>query len=92
MNNNGLLSTEPAVLISTISSFLLALFTLLAVFGLDLDEETRTAIVGLVGPLVTLILGFVIRSKVFAPATVARLEAEAAATGYVSAELTPPAG
>ena len=70
---------EPAVIISSISSFLLAGFTLLAVFGFDVDEETRTAIVGIVGPVVTLILGFVIRSKVFAPATVERLEAEAAA-------------
>ncbi len=77
---------EPALIIGLVT----AIIALAVAFGAPVTQQQQEAIIGAVIALIPVILA--IRQSVFAPATVARLEAEAAATGYVSKELTPPQG
>lgn len=72
-HNVNLLQTEPV----RVTEFVIALIALLVAFGAPIQPEQRDAIIGFVVALIPFFE--FIRSKVFAPATVERLEAEAAA-------------
>lgn len=67
---------EPAVVVSTVTAFLTALFAVAVAFGLDLAPERQRAILAAVAPCVAIIflVGPLVRRFVYAPATVARLE------------------
>lgn len=67
---------EPAVIIGAIASVVTSLVALAVAFGLDLTQDQQTAIVGVVVTVTPLIVGIITRQYVFAPATVAALEAE----------------
>lgn len=64
---------EPAAIVAFIVGLAGALLTLLVVFGLDLTDDQVKAILGVVSFIAPVVAGLVIRSKVFAPATVKRL-------------------
>lgn len=74
----SLLNREPAVIIATVTAFIVQLFAILALFGLNLPEDVRMALLAIVEPVVILIfsLGVIIRANVFAPATVEHMEAK----------------
>lgn len=66
-------STEPALSAGAVAAAIGAVLTLLMSFGVDLTESQTKAILGVVliaGPVV---VAAVIRARVYAPATVARL-------------------
>lgn len=65
------MNREPATIIASITGAATAIIALVVAFGLDLSTDQQTAILGVVAVAAPLIAGVVIRSKVFAPATVA---------------------
>lgn len=50
-----------------------AVLALVAAFGLNLSEDQRTAILGVVAVVAPLAVALIGRSRVYSPATVARL-------------------
>ena len=78
------LDREPSVLIGGITAFVTAAIGLLVAFGLDIDQQQQTAILGMTAVLAPAIAGIVIRFRVFSPSTVEKLSADAYAAG------TPP--
>jgi len=82
---------EPALTAGTITAFVTALIALAVAFGLDITEEQRNAVLGLIGPLFAGILAAsaIIRGLVYSPNTVARLETEAYSEGATGTALTP---
>jgi argininosuccinate lyase len=71
----NILRTEPAVVISTVTAVLTALITLSLAFGLDISKERQDAILAAVSPVVAVIflMGPIIRTFVFSPATTEKL-------------------
>ena len=66
-------SGEPALSVGAVAAAVGAVLTLLITFGVDLSEAQTEAILGVVliaGPVV---LAAITRSRVFSPATVAKL-------------------
>ena len=63
---------EPAVIVSTLTAFLTAAIGLVVAFGMDVTDDQKNAILGVLAPAVGLILlvGPVIRGLVFSPNTV----------------------
>ncbi|MDQ3167323.1 MAG: hypothetical protein M3P94_01595 [Chloroflexota bacterium] len=93
-----MLSREPAVIISATVAFLTAVIGLGAAFGLDVSDDMRQSIIGVVAPTVgiILLLGPVIRQFV---KPVAKADADEAtaynkglddATGTVTPAVVPP--
>lgn len=74
---------EPARWASIVGAFVTALLALLAAFGLPVDEAQKQAILGFILPTMIIILaiGEFIRSKVYAPSTVERVQDAAYAAG-----------
>ena len=64
------LTTEPSVIIGGITAFVTAAIGLLVAFGLDITDEQKNAILAMTAVLAPVIASVVIRSKVYAPATV----------------------
>jgi len=93
-----MLSKEPAVIISAAVAFLTALIGLGAAFGLDVSDQMRQAIIGVVAPTVgiILLLGPVIRQFVKPVPRAEADEAKAynagldAGTGTVTHAMVPP--
>ncbi len=77
---------EPALIIGAVT----AIIALAIAFGAPVTQQQQESIVGAVIALIPVVLA--IRQSVFAPATVERIEAQAARTGHISPELTPPQG
>lgn len=69
------MNTEPARIVGTLGAVVSALLVLLAAFGLDVTADQQAAILGLVAVAAPIAVGFLIRGKVYAPATVERLTA-----------------
>lgn len=65
--------TEPLLSVGSITAVISALLALVTAFGLDLSPEQQTAILGVAAVLAPLAVALVGRSKVFSPATVARI-------------------
>jgi hypothetical protein len=86
----NVLKTEPAVLVSTVTALLTALIGFGAAFGLDLSEDQRNAVIGVVSPAVAVIalIGPVIRGMVYSPESTQKLVDAAEKAGQKGEE--PP--
>jgi hypothetical protein len=84
------LKSEPAVIVSTVTALLTALIGFGAAFGLDVSEDQRNAIIGVVAPAVAVIalVGPIIRGFVYSPASTEKLVDAAHQTGEKGE--TPP--
>lgn len=81
--------TEPAVIIAGI----VALVAMLVEFGVPISQGQSVAIENVLKIVVPLaIAAIATRQAVFAPSTVEKIETEAATTGRVTPNLTPPVG
>jgi len=69
------MKTEPAVIISTVTAFLVAVIGTLIAFGADITDEQKNAVISSVAPLVGVIflLGPIIRTFVFSPKSTQKL-------------------
>lgn len=88
------MNTEPTRIAGYVTLLLTTAIALFVAFGGNVSEEQKQAILGFAGALVIvlpLLIEF-IRSRVFSPATVARIEQNAAITGQITPNLTPPTG
>ena len=87
---NSIFRQEPAVIVSSMTAFLAAILGFGAAFGLDLDDNQRNAVIGVVAPSVALIalIGPVIRQFVYSPNTTDKLVNSA--TRKEAAGETPP--
>lgn len=77
---------EPALIVGAVT----AVIALLVAFGAPVTNEQKEAIIAAVIALIPVILA--IRQSVFAPATVEKIEKQAAISGKISPDLKPPAG
>jgi precorrin-3B methylase len=77
---------EPALIVGLIT----AAIALAVAFGAPISDDQREAIIGFTVALIPVFV--IVRQLVFAPATVEKIEAQAAITGRVSPHLTPPQG
>jgi len=86
----NILRTEPAVVISTVTAVLTALIGTGLAFGLNISDDQKNALIGSVAPLVGVIflIGPVIRTFVYSPASTEKLVESA--TAKESAGETPP--
>ena len=77
------MTKEPAVIISTVTAFLVAAIGALVAFGADITEEQKNAVITVVAPLVGVIflIGPVIRQFVFSPKTTQNLVNKAEEAG-----------
>lgn len=91
------MKSEPSVIVGGITAFVTAAIGLVVAFGLDITEEQKNAILAMTAVLAPVLASVVIRSKVYAPATVQEIvdierqsvspmEAEIAAAKAVPAE------
>lgn len=78
------MQTEPSTIIGTITGLAAAVVAALIAFGVDLSQDQQNALLGLVAVVAPIVAGVLIRSKVFAPATVEKLTTKAYQAG------TPP--
>jgi len=80
MSKESLKEREPiAVVGGSVAVAAAAIVALLAVFGVDIDEGTVVAVLGAVSILAPIVVAWISRSKVYSPATVDQMAAEAAA-------------
>jgi hypothetical protein len=84
------LQSEPSVIIGGITAFVTAAIGLLVAFGLDIDQQQQTAILGMTAVLAPVLASVAIRFRVFSPATTERLTDEAYAAGVPPVEPKPP--
>lgn len=80
------MATEPARVLGLLSTAVASVLALLVVFGVNLTESQVAGILGViagVGPLVT---AFLIRGKVYSPASVRRLVKHGVEVGVVVGE------
>jgi hypothetical protein len=88
--------TEPLVAPASITAAVGALLSLMVAFGLDLTEQQTGAVLAAVTLVAPLVLFFLARRKVFAPATVRAMVVDAAdnlhpgETRSVAAEVSTP--
>ncbi|MGX4657115.1 hypothetical protein ACWCHM_26200 [Micromonospora sp. SCSIO 07396] len=66
-------ATEPLVTVGVVTAAVTAVLALLTAFGLPVSDEQQTAILGVVAVVAPLVVMAVGRSRVWSPATVARL-------------------
>lgn len=78
----NVLKTEPAVVVSTITAFLIAVMTGLAVFGIPMSDEQQKAVIATVAPTVGVValIGPVIRQLVYSPESAQNIQNDAVAT------------
>jgi hypothetical protein len=79
------MNREPAAIVASITGAAVAIIALVVSFGLDISNDQQSAILGVVAVVAPLVAGLVIRGKVFAPATVARVAGRHVADGPVDA-------
>lgn len=84
------MQTEPSVIIGGITAFVTAAIGLLVAFGLDIDQQQQTAILGMTAVLAPAIASIIIRFRVFSPATTERLTDAAYAAGTPPTQPKPP--
>jgi len=84
------LQREPAVVVSTIVSFLTAAVGFGVAFGLDIDDTQRDAIISVVSPAVAMIflMGPILRQFVWSPASVKEVRAASVMAGETNS--VPP--
>lgn len=82
---------EPALTVAVVTGFVTALVALLTAFNIDISEDQRNAIVGMVGPTFLLIVGVgaIIRQFVFSPAGAQKLADDQYAAGLPPTEPQP---
>lgn len=66
-------STEPALIVGTITSLAAAVLSAFVAFGLDISDAKVKAVLAIVGILAPLVAAWVTRNRVFSPATVAKM-------------------
>jgi hypothetical protein len=66
-------SSEPALVVGAVTAAVTAVLALLASFGLGLTAEQAAAVTGVAAVLAPLVSGWVTRSRVYSPASVAKL-------------------
>ncbi len=66
-------SVEPLVTVGAVTAAASAALALVAAFGLNLTEDQRAAILGVVGVAAPFVVAWIGRRRVYSPATVARL-------------------
>ncbi len=71
---SGPLNTEPVITLTTIYAVLGAIVVLLTAFGIDIDQAKKDAIYTVVGVVFPLIGALHIRSIVFSPHSVKKIE------------------
>jgi hypothetical protein len=76
--------TEPSAIVGTITAAVTAIIGLLVAYGFDISQDQQVAILGVTAVAAPLLASIIIRFRVFAPATVEKLSADAYAAG------TPP--
>lgn len=64
------MTTEPSVIVGSITAAATAIIALLVAFGADLSQEQQAALLGVVAVAAPIIASIVIRGKVWAPASV----------------------
>jgi hypothetical protein len=82
-------STEPAQIVGYITSAATAVIALLVAFGMDITKEQTAAILGVVAVVAPIVAALVIRSKVYAPASVEKIAEEQYAAGVPPTEPQP---
>lgn len=75
-------SRNPLLAVGTVTAAATAVVAVLVSFGVPLTDDQQAAVLGLVGVLAPLVVAAVGRSRVYAPATVARLLATRPRTTY----------
>lgn len=83
------MQTEPLITIGSITGIVAAVIALLVAFNVSITEAQTTAILGVVAVVAPFIVAFVGRGKVFAPATVKRIEQKAYTEGLAVPRATP---
>jgi len=83
------MNTEPARLIASITGGVAALITLLVAFGVDLTEDQKTAILGIVAVAAPIIAGLFIRQNVYSPNSVETIAADQYNAGVPPTEPQP---
>lgn len=73
IHSEGALASEPARLIGAVSAVLTSLVALAVVLGID--PEKAAAIMGVLASILPFVVGTLIRQRVYAPASVAKLVA-----------------
>lgn len=63
------MNTEPAITIASLVALLGAVITLLVVFGIEVTDDQRDAIIAVATIGLPIVAGLVIRAKVVSPAT-----------------------
>ena len=66
-------STEPLFTVGSVTAAAAAALALIAAFGLDLTEDQKTAVLGIVAVAAPFIVAWIGRRRVYSPATVAKL-------------------
>jgi len=79
------LQREPAVVVSTLVSFLTAVVGFGVAFGLDIDDDQQQAIIAVVAPSVAVIfaVGPLLRQFVWSPASVKEVRSASVKAGKV---------
>ena len=85
----GIAQTEPANLVATITAAVTAVIALLVAYGFDISTEQQVAILGVVAVLAPVVAGIVTRSKVYSPASTAKIANESAVTGTANVPAPP---
>lgn len=83
------LQNEPAQIIAYITAAATAMISLLVAYGVDISEDQKQAILGAVAILAPIVAGLVIRSRVYAPATVAKIADRQYAAGVPPTDPQP---
>jgi hypothetical protein len=85
------LKAEPAVIIGAITSLITAGIAAAVAFGVDISEEQRNAILGLIAPVVgaMFLMSVVIRQFVYSPKSAEKIADTQYAAGVPSTEPQP---
>ncbi|MDQ3540044.1 MAG: hypothetical protein M3440_05095 [Chloroflexota bacterium] len=83
------MNTEPARLIASITGGVAALIALLVAFGVDLTEDQKTAILGIVAIAAPIIAGLFIRQNVYSTNSVKTISADQYNAGVPPTEPQP---
>lgn len=71
--------TEPLITVGTITALVTTGLALLVAFGIPVSDDRQAAILGVIGVVAPLVVMAIGRARVFAPATVRRMIAQAKA-------------
>lgn len=86
-----MMQKEPALTVAVVVGFIGAVVTLLTAFNIDISEDQRNAIVGMVAPTFAFVVGVgaIVRQFVYAPKTVERIADAQYAAGVPPTEPQP---